>query len=69
MLSFPLIVKYVIFFIVFGLTRSGSEPTIYHTRSEHAHHYIIDVITEFGTCIYRYMYIIIAGYIVNQYSF
>lgn len=27
-------------FIVFGLTRPGLEPTIYHTRREHAHHYI-----------------------------
>jgi hypothetical protein len=26
-------------FIVFGLTRSGLEPTIYHTRGEHANHY------------------------------
>jgi hypothetical protein len=26
-------------FIVFGLTRSGLEPTIYCTRGEHANHY------------------------------
>ena len=26
-------------FIVFGLTRSGLEPTIYHTRGEHVNHY------------------------------
>jgi hypothetical protein len=26
-------------FIVFGLTRSGLEPTIYSTRGEHANHY------------------------------
>ena len=25
-------------FIVFGLTRSGLEPTIYRTRGEHANH-------------------------------
>jgi hypothetical protein len=29
-------------FIVFGLTRSGLEPTIYHTRGEHANHYATD---------------------------
>jgi hypothetical protein len=27
-----------IYFEVFGLTRSGLEPTIYHTRGEHANH-------------------------------
>jgi hypothetical protein len=26
-------------FIVFGLTRSGIEATIYYTRGEHANHY------------------------------
>jgi hypothetical protein len=26
-------------FIVFGLTRSGIDPMIYHTRGEHANHY------------------------------
>ena len=26
-------------FIVFGLTRQGLEPTIYHTRGEHANQY------------------------------
>ena len=26
-------------FIVFSLTRSGVEPTIYHTRGEHGNHY------------------------------
>jgi hypothetical protein len=26
-------------FIVFGLTRWGLEPTIYHTRGEHTNHY------------------------------
>jgi hypothetical protein len=31
--------------IVFGLTRPGVEPTIYHTRSEHANHYTIDAVT------------------------
>ena len=29
-------------FKVYGLTRSGLEPTIYHTRGEHANHYITD---------------------------
>jgi hypothetical protein len=27
------------------LTRPGLEPTIYHTRDEHANHHITDVIT------------------------
>jgi hypothetical protein len=26
-------------FIVFGLTRSGLQPTMYHTQGEHANHY------------------------------
>ena len=29
-------------FIVFGLTLSGLEPTIYHIRGEHANHYTTD---------------------------
>ena len=33
--------------IVFGLTRSGLEPTIYHTRGEHANHYTTDVVLVF----------------------
>jgi hypothetical protein len=31
-------------FIVFGLTRSGLEPTIYHTRFEHANNYTTDTV-------------------------
>jgi hypothetical protein len=31
-------------FIVFGLTQSGLELTIYHTRWEHANHYITDAV-------------------------
>jgi hypothetical protein len=31
-------------FIVFGLTRPGLKPTIYHTRGEHANHYAIDAV-------------------------
>ena len=31
-------------FIVFGLTQSGLEPTIYHSRGEHANHYTTDVV-------------------------
>ena len=31
-------------FIVFGSTRPRLEPTIYHTRSERANHYAIDVV-------------------------
>ena len=30
--------------IVFGLTRSGLEPTIYRTQGEHANHYATDVV-------------------------
>ena len=30
--------------IVFGLTRSGLEPTIYHTRGEHANHNTTDAV-------------------------
>ena len=34
---------------VFGLTRSGLEPTIYLTQDEHANHYTTDaVVTTFG---------------------
>jgi hypothetical protein len=29
--------------IVFGLTRWGLEPMIYHTRGEHANHYTTDL--------------------------
>ena len=29
-------------FIVFGLTRPGLEPTIYHTRGEHTDYYTTD---------------------------
>jgi hypothetical protein len=31
-------------FIVFGLTRSMLEPTIYRTRGEHANHYTTDAV-------------------------
>jgi hypothetical protein len=34
-------------FIVFGLTRLGLEPTIYHTRGEHANHYTTEVVSRF----------------------
>jgi hypothetical protein len=37
-------------FIVFGLTRSGFEPTIYRTRGEHANQYIIDAVSG---CVFR----------------
>jgi hypothetical protein len=30
--------------LVSGLTRRGFEPTIYHTRGEHATHYTTDVV-------------------------
>ena len=38
-------------FIVFGLTRSGFESTIYQTREEHANHYIIDAVLYVSGCI------------------
>jgi hypothetical protein len=31
-------------FIVFGLTRLGLEPTIYHTRGKHTNHYATDAV-------------------------
>jgi hypothetical protein len=34
---------------VFGLTRSGFEPTIYHTRGEHANQYTTDEPTIYHT--------------------
>jgi hypothetical protein len=34
-------------FIVFGLTRSGLKPTIYHTWGEHANHYTTDTVAFF----------------------
>jgi hypothetical protein len=34
-------------FIVFGLTRSGIDPMIYHTRGEHANHYTNDEVRIF----------------------
>ena len=39
-------------FIVFGLTRSGLKPTIYHTRGEHTNHYSTDaVISSIDVCL------------------
>ena len=39
-------------FMIFGLTRPGLEPTIYHTRGEHAnhHHYTADVVQMDWIC-------------------
>ena len=34
--------------MIFGLTRSGLEPTIYRTRGEHANHYATDAVPEFN---------------------
>jgi hypothetical protein len=40
-------------YIVFGLTRSGLEPTIYHTRDEYANHYTTDAVeTNFELSFY-----------------
>ena len=36
-------------FIVFGLIWSRHEPTIYHTRSEHANHYTTDAVLNLRT--------------------
>ena len=36
-------------FIVFGLTQSGLEPTIYLTQGEHANHYTTDEPTIYLT--------------------
>ena len=33
-------------FIVFGLIWPGLEPTIYHTRREHAYHYATDTVVD-----------------------
>jgi hypothetical protein len=41
--------------IVFGLTWSRLEPTIYCTRSEHANHYTIDAVTKPGKWTVVYM--------------
>ena len=32
------------YFVVYGLTRPGLEPTIYRTRGEHANHYATDAV-------------------------
>jgi hypothetical protein len=34
--------------LVFGLTRSGLEPTIYRTRGEHANHYTTDTVISYA---------------------
>jgi hypothetical protein len=34
-------------FIVFGLTQTGLEPTIYRTQDEHANHYTTNVVIRF----------------------
>ena len=40
-------------FIVFGLTRSEFEATIYHTRGEHANHYTINAV--FSVCFFCFL--------------
>jgi hypothetical protein len=37
-------------FIIFGLTRSGLEPTMYCTRGEHVNHYDTDAIIWRNSC-------------------
>ena len=45
-------------FTVFGLTRPGLEPTIYHTRGEHANHYTTDVVLNFW-CFRKYVHVVV----------
>jgi hypothetical protein len=44
-------------FIVFGLTRLGLEPTIYHTRGKHANHYTTDAVATSEIQCKLYIYI------------
>jgi hypothetical protein len=49
---------------VFGLIRSGLEPTIYRTRGEHAHHYTTDVVIlsrYSNQCVFVYKIIFFVG--------
>jgi hypothetical protein len=41
-------------FIVFGLCRSGLEPSIYRTRGQHANHYATDAVTIEFTAILEF---------------
>jgi len=34
-------------YIIFGLTRLGLEPTIYHTRGQHANYYTTNAVETF----------------------
>jgi hypothetical protein len=36
------------YFIVIGMTRSGLEPTIYHSRGEHLNYYITNAVIFTG---------------------
>jgi hypothetical protein len=46
--------------IVFGLTRSGLEPTIYRTRDEHANHYTTDAVPTFNAISTRYVWFVLS---------
>ena len=46
-----LVRKQHIYFVVFSLTRSGLEPTIYHARGEHTNHYITDLVAHLNNII------------------
>jgi hypothetical protein len=37
-------------FVVFGMTRSGLEPTIYRNRGEHSNHYAADAVRIIRSC-------------------
>ena len=50
--------------IVFGLTRSGLEPTIYRTRGEHANHYGTDAVYHF----LLFLILAIVSWIYSVYS-
>ena len=56
-------------FIVFGLTWSGLELTIYCTRSEHANHYTTDAIQPFNSSKVKYNVSTIFTQIVRVISF
>ena len=43
-------------FIVFGLTRSGFEPTIYCTRDKHANHYTTDAVNYYQEMVFTFGY-------------
>jgi hypothetical protein len=53
-------------FLVFGLTRPGLEPTIYHTRGDHANHYTTDVVVFniylLSNCLWCSLFVVVFFY-------